>query len=129
MTTHHPIAIIGAGLGGLTLARVLHTYGVPATVFELEPSAQTRTQGGMLDIHDDSGQVALRAAGLHERFRPLVHPGGEAMRIVAPDGTVHREETDEGNGTRPEVDRTGEDARVRRAAAKVRGVNRPERTS
>ncbi|MFI6935401.1 FAD-dependent oxidoreductase [Streptomyces sp. NPDC050287] len=105
MTTHHPIAIIGAGLGGLTLARVLHTHGVQATVFELEASAQTRTQGGMLDIHDDSGQVALRAAGLQERFRALIHPGGEAMRIMAPDGTVRMEETDEGNGTRPEVDR------------------------
>jgi cation diffusion facilitator CzcD-associated flavoprotein CzcO len=47
-TAHHPIAIIGGGLGGLTLARVLNVNG--------------RGQGGMLDIHEDSGQVALRAA-------------------------------------------------------------------
>ncbi|MFE9427500.1 FAD-dependent oxidoreductase [Kitasatospora sp. NPDC006697] len=104
-TNHHPIAVIGAGLGGLTLARVLHTRGIPAAVFELEPSRQARTQGGMLDIHEESGQRALRAAGLHQDFRALVHPGGEAMRLVAPDGTVRLAEPDDGTGGRPEVDR------------------------
>ncbi|WP_131741654.1 FAD-dependent oxidoreductase [Actinomadura roseirufa] len=105
MTAHHPIAIVGGGLGGLTLARVLHTRGVQAAVFELEAGRLTRTQGGMLDIHAESGQTALRAARLYEPFRAIVHPGGEAMRLVAPDGTVRLEEADEGDGDRPEVDR------------------------
>lgn len=104
-TPHHPIAIIGSGLGGLTLARVLHVHGIEAAVFEQEPSAQARAQGGMLDIHEDSGQVALRAAGLHDEFRTLIHPGGQAMRIVDPQGVVRFEDTDDGTGGRPEIDR------------------------
>ncbi|MFC3451575.1 FAD-dependent oxidoreductase [Amycolatopsis speibonae] len=105
MTTHHPIAIIGAGLGGLTLARVLHVNGVEAAVFDLDASPSARTQGGMLDIHEDSGQEALRAAGLHDEFRALVHPGGEAMRILDQHGVVHLEEADDSDGDRPEVAR------------------------
>ncbi|MFI9274482.1 FAD-dependent oxidoreductase [Kitasatospora sp. NPDC052896] len=103
MTTHHPIAVIGAGLGGLTLARVLRVHGIAATVHELDAAPAARTQGGMLDIHEESGQVALRAAGLHEEFRTLIHPGGEAMRILDRHATVHLAE--EGEGGRPEVDR------------------------
>ncbi|MFK0245925.1 FAD-dependent oxidoreductase [Amycolatopsis azurea] len=105
MTTHHPIAIIGAGLSGLTLARVLHVNGVEAAVFDLDASPSARTQGGMLDIHEDSGQEALRAAGLHDEFRALVHPGGEAMRILDRHAVVHFEEADDGDGGRPEVAR------------------------
>jgi hypothetical protein len=80
-------------------------HGVPATIYELDTSPAARAQGGMLDIHDNNGQVALRAAGLYEQFRELVLPGGEAMRILDKHGTVHVEEADEGDGTRPEVDR------------------------
>ncbi|KUN81477.1 FAD-dependent oxidoreductase [Streptomyces bungoensis] len=105
MSTHHPIAIIGGGLGGLTAARVLHVNGIQAALFELEASAGARTQGGMLDIHEDSGQKALHAAGLHDGFLKIVHEGGQAMRLVGPDATVHVSETDDGTGGRPEVDR------------------------
>ncbi|MFJ4483572.1 FAD-dependent oxidoreductase [Streptomyces longwoodensis] len=105
MSTHHPVAIIGAGLGGLTAARVLHVHGVEAAVFEAEASASARTQGGMLDIHEDSGQRALRAAGLYEEFRRIIHPGGQALRLLGPDGTVHVTEEDDATGGRPEVDR------------------------
>lgn len=105
MTVHHPIAIVGAGLGGLTLARVLHVNGIDAVLYDLDASATARAQGGMLDIHEESGQAALRAAGLYEEFRTLIHPGGEAMRIVDKDAVVRMKEDDEGDGGRPEVER------------------------
>lgn len=102
---HHPVAIIGAGLGGLTLARVLHVHGIEAAVLDLDASPGARAQGGMLDIHLDSGQEALRAAGLHEEFRTLVLPGGQATRVLDKDAVVRFEGADDGTGERPEVDR------------------------
>jgi 2-polyprenyl-6-methoxyphenol hydroxylase-like FAD-dependent oxidoreductase len=104
-TAHYPVAIIGAGLGGVTLLRVLRAYGADAVVFEQEESAAARAQGGMLDIHEESGQAALRAAGLYDEFRALIRPGGEAMRIVDARGVIRYEEKDTGDGGRPEVDR------------------------
>lgn len=104
-TTHHPVAVIGAGLGGLTLARVLQVHGIEVAAFDLEASASARGQGGMLDIHDDTGQVALHAAGLHDAFRARVHPGGQSMRVLDKTATVLHAEDDDGTGGRPEIDR------------------------
>ncbi|MFK0333828.1 FAD-dependent oxidoreductase [Rhizobium sp. NPDC090275] len=106
MATKTPsIAIVGAGLGGLTLARVLQVHGIPATIYEAEPSADSRPQGGQLDIHDYNGQLALKAAGLFEEFRSIIHVGGEASRVLDRHGNVLLDEPDDGTGTRPEVQR------------------------
>src|SRR6201999_3924366 len=94
---------VGAGLGGLTLARVLHVHGIPATIYEAEPSAETRTQGGQLDIHEHNGQLALAAAGLTGEFRAIIHEGAEATRMLDPHGAGLLDQPDDGTGGRPEV--------------------------
>lgn len=100
------IAIVGGGLGGLTLARVLHTHGIASTVYELDASPIARDQGGTLDLDEESGQRALTAAGLLDDFRALSRPEGGELRMLAKDGStvLHQPAPDDG-GRRPEIDR------------------------
>jgi 2-polyprenyl-6-methoxyphenol hydroxylase-like FAD-dependent oxidoreductase len=97
------ITIIGAGLGGLMLARILDLNGIAVELFDGEASASVRHQGGMLDMHEESGQWALREAKLYDAFRARVLAGGDAMRLMDKTGKVWLEQ--QGDDARPEIER------------------------
>jgi 2-polyprenyl-6-methoxyphenol hydroxylase-like FAD-dependent oxidoreductase len=100
------IAIVGGGLGGLTLARVLQLHGVDPVIYEREASPDARGQGGTLDLHPESGQRAMREAGLESEFWANARPEGADMKLLGKDGTVYRAEVDQAHADdRPEIDR------------------------
>lgn len=78
-----PIAIVGGGPCGLTLARLLECSGIDYIVFERDASAVPAPgfQGGTLDIHGSTGQEALRRAGLHGEFEKLARRDATSMVV------------------------------------------------
>ena len=99
------VAIVGAGPGGLVLARLLHLANIPFILYEAEPSRTSREQGGSLDLHEKSGQLALHAADLYSQWKKIARSEGEAMRMADKHGKLFLEEADELENNRPEVDR------------------------
>ncbi|MEW2168148.1 NAD(P)/FAD-dependent oxidoreductase [Streptomyces sp. NPDC007084] len=105
-TTTPRVALIGAGPGGLTCARILQRHGITATVYDRESGPDARDQGGTLDLHEDNGQTALREAGLLEEFFRISRPEGQEMRQMDPAGTLLFHHTPEaGERFKPEIDR------------------------
>ncbi|PEH76208.1 MULTISPECIES: FAD-dependent oxidoreductase [Nocardia] len=100
------IVIIGAGLGGLTCARILQRHGITVSVFERETGPDVRNQGGTLDLRADSGQIALREAGLLDDFFRLARSEGQEMRQLDPAGrTLFHHIPEAGDRYKPEIDR------------------------
>ncbi|KAF7186852.1 Monooxygenase asqM [Pseudocercospora fuligena] len=78
------IAIVGAGPAGSVLARLLLNSDkqIKVTIFEAEAGIDFRSQGGSLDLHEKTGQAALKAAGLFDEFLKWARYDGEAMKIA-----------------------------------------------
>ncbi|MBT2501310.1 NAD(P)/FAD-dependent oxidoreductase [Curtobacterium sp. ISL-83] len=112
--TNPTIAVVGAGPGGLLAARVLQLGGLSVTVYDADASLDARDQGGTLDLHADSGQIAIEDARLTREFAALARPEGQAHRLLDPAGTVLAEQApDAGETAAPEIDR----AQLRRMLA------------
>lgn len=118
MTSLPVVHIIGAGPSGLLLARYLQQHNIAVTIFERESSRDARTQGGTLDLHEDTGLNALSASGLLKAAERYMRSGeAEAMKIMDRDGKVWLDENqrpaiegEEHSGEdpargRPEIDR------------------------
>ena len=100
------IAIVGAGPGGATLARLLQLRGYTVRIFERDASATARPQGGSLDLRPDSGQRAIDAAGLGDVFARFSRDEAKAFKMIDSQGNEMPgmgEETHEDAG--PEIDR------------------------
>ncbi|KAG8678322.1 hypothetical protein FRC09_019930 [Ceratobasidium sp. 395] len=103
------IAIIGAGPGGLTLACLLRRSSIFPSIYERDPSADYRPQGGTLDLHYHSGQQALRDAGLWEEFLKHARYDAQVMKIFTKSLDLVFEDQpppeDKAEDSRPEIDR------------------------
>jgi 2-polyprenyl-6-methoxyphenol hydroxylase-like FAD-dependent oxidoreductase len=107
MKANPSIAIIGGGPGGLTAAVILHKAGWSVRVFEADASEHARSQGGSLDLHKDSGQIALQRAGLLKEFRSIArHEDQETRSIDWQTGSVlPAGPWEDSDADRPEIDR------------------------
>ncbi|MFB6454210.1 FAD-dependent oxidoreductase [Chitinophaga sp. Hz27] len=101
------IAIIGGGPGGLILARLLQMKGAMVKVYERDLNRGVRVQGATLDLHEESGLLALEHAGLMEEFKRYYRAGADKIRIMDKAATIlYDEHHDDHEGwNRPEIDR------------------------
>ena len=56
-------------------------------------------------MHEESGQLALHAAGLYSEFKKVARSEGEDMRVADKHGKLFMEDVDTEGSNRPEVDR------------------------
>jgi 2-polyprenyl-6-methoxyphenol hydroxylase-like FAD-dependent oxidoreductase len=103
--TPAPIAIVGGGPCGLTFARLLEGAGIDYVVFErdVSPEPTPQYQGGTLDLHGETGQVAMRRAGLAAEFEKLARRDATTMTVQDSRGN-HRATFGQGRDA-PEIDR------------------------
>jgi len=76
------VVIIGGGMGGLILARLLQLQNVDVKTYERDLNSEVRVQGSPLDLHDDSGLIAMEKADLLKEFYKNIRPNASKARIV-----------------------------------------------
>jgi 2-polyprenyl-6-methoxyphenol hydroxylase-like FAD-dependent oxidoreductase len=106
------IAIVGAGPGGLTLAKLLQLKGANVKLYERDFDKNARVQGSPLDLHDESGLAAIRKANLLNEFKQHFLPRAdrklitnELAEIFFSDHDTKLEENFGSEYFRPEIDR------------------------
>jgi 2-polyprenyl-6-methoxyphenol hydroxylase-like FAD-dependent oxidoreductase len=106
------VAIIGAGPGGLPLAKLLQLKGVDVKLYERDFDKNARVQGSPLDLHEESGLAAIRKANLLNEFKQNFLPRADRKLITNERAEVffsdHDTKLEENFGSeyfRPEIDR------------------------
>jgi 2-polyprenyl-6-methoxyphenol hydroxylase-like FAD-dependent oxidoreductase len=114
------VAIVGAGPAGLAFARLLFretqiafpgkTVPLSVALFDSDLSPfhpVHRPQGGSLDLHKDSGQLALQEAGLWEAFISKARYDAQGWRVDGKDGEAVLQMNEEAGKDRdkPEIGR------------------------
>ncbi len=102
------IAIVGGGMAGLTLARLLQMKNADINVYERDFNRNIRVQGSTLDLHEGTGLEAMKRAGLLDEF--YKHHRPEASKLVLADKFFNIKFNEHNFAkitaeTRPEIDR------------------------
>jgi tetracycline 11a-monooxygenase, tetracycline resistance protein len=99
------IAIIGAGPVGLTMAKLLQQNDIDITVYERDIDPGARIWGGTLDLHKNSGQEAMKKAGLLQTYYDLALPMGISFADEKGNILSTRKPTVENQFDNPEINR------------------------
>ncbi|HEX8824911.1 MAG TPA: NAD(P)/FAD-dependent oxidoreductase [Archangium sp.] len=79
------VVIVGAGIGGLTLAAALHREGISARIYERDLGITARQQGYALSLKESTGLKVLRTLGLYEDIRAVGRPAID-FTFLTPEG-------------------------------------------
>lgn len=89
--TVHNIAIIGAGISGLTLAAILHSNGIACTVFERRAKGDAAVSprwNPSVRLDGSSTQKALKAAGVWDDCVKASRPRRGGPKVLRADGQI-----------------------------------------